>query len=348
MKWVKRLIHKESDIFAVAASEGSKAQRVESTAPAIVAISSGKGGVGKSLLTSTLGLLFAKVGMKVLLIDADLGASNLHTFLVEDGGTKSLTCFLNREVANIKNIIVKTAVPGLDLISGANDDRDVAILDSASIGRLRGGLYGVEYDYVILDTGPGTSSNMLDLFLTADIGILVTTPEPTSIENTYSFIKYLFLHRLKKILRANGNSSLALLIHRALGKQESDRARTLADLLDRLKGVNTAQGNALKAVMSSVPLSIVVNQVKKKDNPDIGLLMKRACSDYFGIEVGCLGTIRYEDCVADAMRARMPLSMYAPASMTVRSIRGVADKLMYLKKKEFGDTTHQIPYAECL
>ncbi|MFQ5330295.1 MAG: MinD/ParA family protein, partial [Thermodesulfobacteriota bacterium] len=121
MNWVKRLMHKESDIFAVSASESPKMVAVEPVAlpaPTIVAIGSGKGGVGKSLLTSTLGMLFAEVEKKALLIDADLGASNLHTFMGVDGGTQSLTCFLKGETANIKDLISTTSLSGLDLISG--------------------------------------------------------------------------------------------------------------------------------------------------------------------------------------------------------------------------------------
>jgi flagellar biosynthesis protein FlhG len=347
MNWLKRLIHQDSNIFNITSSKEIDQPSIKHSAFAgteIVAIGGGKGGVGKSLLTSNLGIVLSKQGCKVLLVDADLGAANLHTFLGVDGGAFSLTGFLKGEHESITHIISKTSIPGLDLISGAMDARDAADLDGAKIGKLQGALRGVEYDYVLLDIGPGTSSNILDLFLTADEGIMVTTPEPTSIENTYRFLKCLFLQRLKKIISTQENGQLKFLLHRLLGEQQGGRARTIADVIARLKEIDAEQGKILEIVMEKTALFIVINQARRRGDQDIGLLMNRACHDFFGIDIGHLGTVQYEDCVVDSIRSRMPLGIYHSESQAARSMQSIAKKLIQ-KRSERIYNRSQVSFA---
>ena len=149
----------------------------------IWAIGGGKGGVGKSLIAVSFGILLSRLGNRVLLVDADLGAPNLHTFMGMENGKRTLSGFLKGKIQNIDDTVTNTPIPNLGLISGSRDPLGVADLDSNSIARLKAALKGVGHDYVLLDIGPGTSFNMLELFLLADEGILVTTTEPTSIEN---------------------------------------------------------------------------------------------------------------------------------------------------------------------
>ena len=156
--------------------------------PKIWSVGGGKGGVGKSMVAVNLAVTLSKLGEKVLLIDADLGAANLHTFLGIGNSKTTLCQFLNGAVTEIKEVISKTPVPNLEIISGAKDPLDAADTKKDAIEMLKEGIKGVDHDYVILDIGPGTSGHILELFLLANQGILITTPEPTSIDNTYRFL----------------------------------------------------------------------------------------------------------------------------------------------------------------
>jgi Mrp family chromosome partitioning ATPase len=105
--------------------------------PKIWAVGGGKGGVGKSLVTSNLGILLTRAGNKALLVDADLGTANLHTFVKAEQTTLSLSKFLfTGEPSDIQHLISKTSIPNLDLISGAKDSLDVADLNGNKIMRL--------------------------------------------------------------------------------------------------------------------------------------------------------------------------------------------------------------------
>ena len=168
----------------------------------IWAVGGGKGGIGKSLITGNIGITLARLKKRVLLVDADLGGANLHTTLGIGVPEMTLSDFLNRRVETIQEVIIKTSIPNLSLVSGAQDFLDAANPNFAQKARLLRHLETLDADYILLDLGAGTSFNILDFFLFADHGILVVLPEPTAIENAYRFIKSAFYRRFKKVVTA--------------------------------------------------------------------------------------------------------------------------------------------------
>lgn len=300
----------------------------------IWAIGGGKGGVGKSLVASNLGILLARLGNRVLMVDADLGAANLHTLLGSDGSRLSLSNFLKSEVSDLRPLICKTGTANLDLVSGAKDSLDVADINSSAILRLRKALTKIEYDYVLLDIGPGTTANMLDLFLVADEGVLMTTPEPTSIENTYRFLKCLFLRRIRHIVNSQEDTRLKELLSRVFNGNWSQHIKTVADILHQLKQLDPERGGMLKEFMGNTSVSLIINQAKRPTDLEIGPSMKKACFDYFGIEVGHLGDICYEDCVADSIRQKTPLVVSYSQSGTAKALEACLQKLINNEGRE--------------
>ena len=102
----------------------------------IWAIGGGKGGIGKSLITGNIGIHLARLKKKVLVVDADLGGANLHTTLGIGVPETTLSDFLNRRVEPIRDVIIKTSIPNLSLISGAQDFLDAANPNFAQKTRL--------------------------------------------------------------------------------------------------------------------------------------------------------------------------------------------------------------------
>lgn len=297
----------------------------------IWAVGGGKGGVGKSLLASSFGILLSRLGKKVLLVDTDLGAANLHTFVGTEGGRLSISGFLRGTILSIEDLISRTPIPNLELISGAKDPLDAADFNGNGLLRLKEALKKIGYDYILLDIGPGTSSTMLDLFLLSDEGIVITTPEPTSIENTYRFLKCLFMRRIKKALDMQNNAKLKELVQKILNNQKPQQLRTFANIFEEVIQMDFEGGQMLKTVMRDIRLSIIVNQIKKSDDREIGPSMEMSCYHYFGSEIRYLGHIAYEDCVVDSIRARKPFTVYYNDSMTAKTIEACMSKLVNKK-----------------
>ena len=156
-----------------------------------IAITSGKGGVGKSNTSISLAAALTALGKKVLLFDGDLGLANLH-ILLGIAPKFNLSHVMNGECA-IKDVITN-APSGLSIIPGASGVMSVADATSAQLSRLMSGLSDIEreYDFLIIDGGAGISATTLKLTISADRVILIITPEPTSLADAYAVVKQAF------------------------------------------------------------------------------------------------------------------------------------------------------------
>src|SRR2546425_1137052 len=163
------------------------------TRPQVWAVGGGKEGTGKSLVAASLGIHLAQMGRRVILVDGDLGALNLHTVLGLDTAELAVSAFVKRRFESIETVVSETGVPRLSLVSGARNSLDIESLKHFQKTRLLRVLINLAVDVVLLDLGAGTSLNVLDLFSLADRGLLVILPEPTSVENCYRFLKAAFL-----------------------------------------------------------------------------------------------------------------------------------------------------------
>src|SRR5204863_3878543 len=87
----------------------------------IIAVGGGKGGAGKSLLAANLGIFLSTLGKRVVLLDADLGGANLHTFVGVERPRVTLGDLFEKRVARVEDVVVETPIPGLGLVSGEGD-----------------------------------------------------------------------------------------------------------------------------------------------------------------------------------------------------------------------------------
>jgi flagellar biosynthesis protein FlhG len=156
--------------------------------PRIVAVTSGKGGVGKSSIAVNLGLTLARYGRRVCILDADTGLANVNILLGLRPG-RSLEHVLAGECP-IENVMLEAA-HGLVVIPGANGISECVNLDPARQQRLVTELSRIEgnFDYLLLDTAAGISETTLDFLSAAHQVLLVITPEPTSLTDAFSLLK---------------------------------------------------------------------------------------------------------------------------------------------------------------
>jgi len=156
----------------------------------IIAVTSGKGGVGKTSLTVNIAASFIKKGKKVLIIDADLGLSNVEILL---GITPSHT--LRDMIRNNKEVeeIIINGPYKIDFISGGNGFLELAELSEIELDEISAKFKKLDeiYDIILIDTGAGISKNVISFLMIADEVLTVATPEPTAMTDAYSVMKIL-------------------------------------------------------------------------------------------------------------------------------------------------------------
>ncbi|MFD1705900.1 MinD/ParA family protein [Siminovitchia sediminis] len=159
-----------------------------------LAVVSGKGGVGKSNISSNLAVILTKQGFNVLVVDLDIGMGNIN-LLLGGSAAKTMADFIYRQEPLSE--IVELGPGGVSFIAGGNGFLEAVDLDDTTIDRMFYGFKRMEeiYDYIIFDMGGGAGQWMLRLSLAADEVIVITTPEATAIMDSYSMMK--LVHRVR-------------------------------------------------------------------------------------------------------------------------------------------------------
>ena len=153
----------------------------------IITIASGKGGVGKTNISTNLALAYAKVGKKVIVLDADLGLANVNVVM---GIIPKYNLYhVIRKQKRMSEVIIDTDY-GIQIVAGASGFSKIANLTDEERADFISELTGLSSaDIIIIDTSAGVSSNVLSFVAAADEVIIVTTPEPTAITDAYGIIK---------------------------------------------------------------------------------------------------------------------------------------------------------------
>ncbi|MFO7553689.1 MAG: P-loop NTPase [Desulfobacterales bacterium] len=263
----------------------------------IYPIGGGKGGVGKSFITVSLGALIAKWGKKVVLIDLDLGASNLHTLLGMKSPETGINSFLNKTVKDLQRTAVPTMIPNLFLISSSHCSMEIANLFYAHKLKIIDAIKKLPFDYIFLDLGPGTNFNTLDFFLTSEQGILICTPEPTSIENSFRFIKTVYFRKLKQIAKRSTFSSLFKSTSLDLNKPET----MPHDIIEIVLKHDPDKEAHFRDQLGEFRFKLIFNQFRKNIDATLGNQFQNVCNRHFYSSFEFLGNVSYDSRIHDAV-----------------------------------------------
>jgi len=291
----------------------------------IWAIGGGKGGVGKSLISSNLALSLARQGNKVIAVDLDLGGANLHTSLGIDLPKVTLSDFFSNRVPNLNDCITTTSIPNLGIISGAQDAIGITNLSSNQKAKLLSKVKEIDADYLIFDLGAGTNFHTLDFFILADVGIFSILPEPTSIENGYRFIKSTYYRKLWLNPRLR---KIRPLVEAAMDPKNNQDIKTPSDLFKAVNRLHPDMGVALKEEIEKIQPKLILNQIRTQMDVEIGFSIKSVCKKYFGIDVDYVGYLDYDSSVWQTIRRKRPLLLEFPNSRVSTSIERITNYIL--------------------
>ncbi|NGZ06156.1 MAG: MinD/ParA family protein [Magnetococcales bacterium] len=221
--------------------------------PHTMAITSGKGGVGKTLVTVNLAIQYARQGLKVLLIDADLGLANIDVVLgiptpdytIQDVLEGRLTLD-DVAIPGPEGITILPAASGVAGLSALTEEQKLALMDHIDH-------WNADFDVVLVDTGAGISENVRFFVLAVERIMVVVTPDPTSITDAYALMKVLFLNH-----RA---SHFDLVVNQVREENEAkDVYRTLSQVADKFL-------NIVLNFVGSIPDDALLAQSVRQQKP---------------------------------------------------------------------------------
>lgn len=291
----------------------------------IIPIASGKGGVGKSLLSANLAIALGQQGKKVVLVDLDLGASNLHLVIGQKPGAASLGSWFT-EKSDFKDIIQQTDYQNVSFIAGDSQIPDLTSLKHVQKVRLIRNLKNIDTDYIILDLGAGTHQFILDMFLLSPQGIVVSAPAVTATLNGYLFLKNATFRLLYTTFK-RGTPGRAYLDN--LKKDSATMQKLyIPNLIQSLANCDPVNTQIFISRMQQFRPRLVMNMIEDPKDADRAQRIKSSCNQYLGLEIEYLG-LMYRDMLQDkALASQLPVVVYKPQSVLGQAIYRIADKII--------------------
>lgn len=290
----------------------------------VISVGGGKGGVGKSFIVANVATCLARAGHRVIAVDSDLEGANLHTCLGAPAPAASLADFVAQRIDDLGKLIFDTPVAGLQLIAGTHANLSEAQPTHLRRVRLMRALRRLRADFVVLDLGAGVHSAVLDYFLVADEGLVVLSPEPTSVENAYTFLRAAFYRRMRLAMVGHG---VRKLVTTAMDQRNERGLRTPLDLLREIEAIDSADGARFVQTMREFRPRIVINNVRTAEDIKLGFAVCSVCRKYFGIEADYLGYVNQDDDVRLSVTNRRPLVEFRPKSDASIYLERIARKL---------------------
>lgn len=299
----------------------------------LFAVASGKGGVGKTVLVTSLGVGLAKIGKQVIMVDADLGGADLHTCMGILEPEYTYFDFYTLQRHSLNDIVLQTSVDNLRMISGACGTLGLANPKYFQKLRFIRELKKLQADFILLDLGAGSSFNVIDFFILADEQVLVMSPEPTSVHEAFGFIKICFMRKLNRAFKYHPK------ILELLAKEEVNRPGriqlTATELLREIIKIESNAGFIFTSVLESFQPKLLLNMVRDQEDIKEAMAIQSATKELLSLQVGYLGHVSYDPSVSQALNNLKPFLSHDPNSQASQDLTElIRTKLLSSKSKE--------------
>jgi flagellar biosynthesis protein FlhG len=303
----------------------------------VIVVGGGRGGVGKSVLAVNLSVYLAQLGRSVVLIDADPAGAELHTMLAVDLPRRPPGSDDSRDE---ELETVSTPIPGLFLMPQVYSVGSTVPVRPGRKPHWARNLRQLGVDYVLIDLGSGTAPATLDLFLSADLGLSVTSPEPPSVEANYRFMRALFQRRIRRTLLKDRFK--LRLVERA--QSELPPLPAPPEIVRALARYDTKLAQLASAELAKLRPRLVVNNVRLRTDSDLGQAMHDMARRYLGVELDYVGHIEQDDSVWLSVVRRRPVLIDSPTSKSARNLERIARRVLALATtREQARTVEPIP-----
>jgi len=300
----------------------------------IIAVGGAKGGIGKSIFAANLGVFLSSMGWKTVVADLDLGGANLHLYLGETFLKWNINDFLSKRVPTLQKIMLSNRY-GPQLIGGDSSQLGAANINFSRKLKLLKAIKNIEADYIIIDLGGDTSYNIIDFFISADHGIIMTTCDPASYLEAYNFIKIALYRKLNRLFgpestfRLRKDSDLEQLIYEATRSSNGLNVKSIAELMERVKKRQPWNLPLISKVISTFNPHLIVNRVTHNSNiNEVVERIQKVSKRMLSIRVGYLGSLPYQSEIEASARDLVPIVARYPAGNLAKTMGRMIGKLL--------------------
>jgi flagellar biosynthesis protein FlhG len=290
--------------------------------PLSVAVGGGKGGVGKSVVALNLALSIAKLGGRVIVVDADLGSANLHTMLGIDRPGLTLQALLDGRVKDLSEVVLPTGYANLQLVPGSVAVPGAANLHHGRKQKLLRQLEQLDCEVVVIDCGAGIHYNTVDLFTAADMQLLVASPQLVSLQNAYGFLKA----SVYRMLRQHAQElNKAELVETATDQTEVE---TVAKLLVAISDDDPMLTKSLADLLDNLNFAVIGNQLVDPKEYNALRALSRMIRDFLCVDAPVLGVLMRRERIHNAVSRRRPFAADSSNEPEGRILLAIAQQLL--------------------
>lgn len=287
----------------------------------VISVASGKGGVGKSVVSANLALVLAQKGKQVVLVDLDVGGADAHVLVGLLNPPRTLTDFLNHRIEQLDDLAHPLPIhPNLRIIPGTGDTLATANMAYSQKKRLIRNFQDIHADVIVVDIGAGASYHTLDFFLMADHHVAVATPDPTSVLDLYRFIKLAAIRRVLSMF----------VIQDVLAEGLANRDYSSVEEVLDVAGKTDESGRTIaETTLRAFQPALILNRVSGRARVNV-LQLKKLLKEYVGGNLTLLGEIPDDPAMEQAVRAYVPVVQHAPTSPAATALLKTGETLLQL------------------
>lgn len=297
----------------------------------VLAVGGGKGGVGKTAVVVSMGVALAGMGKKVIIVDADLGGANLHSYLGISNPQYTFFDFYTTKKKSLEEILLETSVENLYMISGASGTLGLANPKYAQKVRFIKQLRHLPADYILLDLGAGSSFSVIDFFLAAGEGVVISTPEPAAIQETFFFLKKALYRKLQRTFK--NHPQIAPLFDLETSSWNQPKAKSVKELYQQVEKLDKDAAAIFRGLIQRFQPKLILNMVRKSMETREGLALKTAVGELLTVELEYWGALPYDEKVREAAMLQQPFVVTRPNGKASRALtRLVTERLSDVSK----------------
>lgn len=296
------------------------------TQTTIIPIASGKGGVGKTLLTANLAIALARAGHTTVAVDLDLGGSNLHTYLGIPNKHPGIGDFLKGRQLSFRSLALPTQIANLSFVPGDGKTPFMANIPMEQRRLLIKEIMAIPARYVLLDLGAGSSFNTLNFFGITHRTIMVSTFETAAIMNFLTFLRNFMFRLLTSAFKKNQQVHDQLF--NAFRQSGLGKPATVTSLLDMAAKIDPILAEDTRQRLRSYRPRIIFNMGDTPEELKVCASLHKSIQTHLGLDAEFFGFIGYDDTVRRAARSNGALLQEFPDCSAARAITELAARII--------------------